>query len=137
MSRRPDMGKEITIKIPYYKMRKEHTEEFLIQIVPNRFNVDFSEYAIQLKKVLDLNDELKTVTTKEEAEKIYLKSCLDLEGIMEMKYNLVKTVLTSNDYEFDRDWWDRRVSPNEIDRFIKECSEKDKELFSKKKVKTM
>jgi len=54
--------------------------------------------------------------------------------VLELKYDLIKTIMIANDYEFNRDFWDRFVNPSEVDKFITECMLKDKPEAVKKKL---
>lgn len=129
------LSKEITLKVKYSEKRKLKTKEFLIQIVPNRFNVDYPKYFAKLQKVIVLNEELKGATKAELIKGIETELLdLNLQKILDMKYNLIKTLLIANDYEVDIDWWDTRVDPLDIEDFIAACFMKDNEEVVKKKL---
>ena len=126
------MSKEIEITVHYGK-KKETI--YVIDIVPNRFNVDYYEHVNQCKKILELNAELANSKTVDELSKVEEKlSDMGLEKVLEFKYNLIKTIMIANDYEYDRDFWDLRVNPVEVDNFISECALKDKPDEVKKKL---
>jgi len=126
------MSKEIEITVHYGK-KKETI--YVIDIVPNRFNVDYYEYVKQFKKVLELNEKLSKADTKEKQAEIEAEMIgLGLSDILECKYTLVKTIMIANEYEYDRDFWDLKVSPGEVDNFISDCAMKDKPEDVKKKL---
>jgi len=128
------MSKEITITIHHGRNK---TEEYQISIVPNRFTVDFYDYIKQQKTVMELTEKLKTADT-EELMKIQAEMVgLGLADILENKYKLIKTIMIANDYEFDRDFWDLKVSPSEVDEFIGKCAMKDQPEQVKKKLSQM
>ncbi len=129
------MSKEITIEIEYVKAHIKHKEEFIIFIVPNRFTVDYPAYFTKVVQVIGLTEKFQDAKTKEDIAAIEKQLVgLGLVDLLEDKYNLVKSVLIANDYEFDRDWWDSRVSPRDIDQFITKCVQKDENPETKKKV---
>lgn len=128
------MSKEITITIHHGRNKEE---EYQISIVPNRFTVDFYDYIKQQKTVMELTEKLKTADT-EELMKIQAEMVgLGLSDILDNKYKLIKTIMIANDYDFDRDFWDLKVSPLEVDEFIGKCAMKDQPEQLKKKLSQM
>jgi hypothetical protein len=130
------VSKEITINVGYVKAHIKMNKEFIIHIVPNRFTVDYPAYYKDLVSIIGLTDKYKLAGDNEEKLKEIEKELegLGLEHILESKYNLIKSVLIANEYEFDREWWDSRVDPKETDNFINECVKKDQSPEAKKKV---
>jgi len=133
------MSKVIKLEVAYVEKRKTLKKEFEIAIVPNRFNVDYGEYIGKSKEVLLLNSKYQKATTDEELKEIEAQLVgLDLRAILQMKYNLIKSIMIANDYieEYDEEWWDLRVDPNDIESFITQCAMKDNDADegSKKKV---
>ncbi len=127
------MSKEIILKVHYVKMHMTKETEFKIQIVPNRFTVDYSDYVGKLNKVIKLGEQRKTAEG-EELDKIEDKlTALGLQDILELKYSLIKSVLIANDYEFNATWWDTKVDPADVDNFIVQCAAKDVNPKAKKK----
>lgn len=129
------LSKEITIIVNYGRKK---TKEFIIGIVPNRFTVDYHDYVGQYGKVIELSNRLRDAETNEQLIKIQSEmEGLGLAKILENKYNLIKTVMIANEYDFDYDFWDLKVSPKEVDRFVSECALKDNEQDVKKKAERM
>jgi hypothetical protein len=121
----------INVKVLYGK-RKE--KDFEICIVPNKFNVDYAKYHVKQRKVIKLNEELQAAKTVGEVQEVESKlKELGLEHILEEKYNLVKTIMIANEYEFDRDWWDSKADAGSIEHMIAQCVMKDADTVSKKK----
>jgi len=128
------MSKEIIVKVSYVKLHVRKEKEFIIQIVPNRFNVDYADYIKSANKVFKLNDQLKKAGTIEAIENIESEMfSLGLESILEKKYGLVKTLMIANDYDYDVEWWDKRADPTDIEALIAKCIMKDRPCDSKKK----
>jgi hypothetical protein len=126
---------EISITVNYGRKKKK---EYEIAIVPNRFNVDYFEYVKKFKAVLDLNEKLKTAESEDELKKIQADMVgLGLDEILNQKYNLIKTIMIANEYEYDVDFWDLKVEPSEVDKFIVACAIKDKSPDQKKKISQM
>ena len=129
------MSKEIEITVHHGRNK---SEKYNIFIVPNRFNVDYYEYIKQVKKVVDLNEKLVKAKDEVELNKIQDEMLgLGLSDILENKYNLIKTIMIANDYEYNRDFWDMKVNPNDVDMFITNCIMKDKPEQVKKKLLQM
>jgi hypothetical protein len=126
---------EISITVNYGRKKKK---EYEISIVPNRFNVDYFEYVKKFKAVLDLNEKLKAAESEDELKKIQADMVgLGLDEILNQKYNLIKTIMIANEYEYDVDFWDLKVEPSEVDKFIVACAIKDKSPDQKKKISQM
>jgi hypothetical protein len=125
----------IKINVKYAEKRRLKEKEYEILIVPNKFNHDYSEYFKAYKEIINITKDIENAETIEDREEISNRlDSMDLSNILEMKYNLIKTIMTANDYEYDREWWDTRVNPSEIDKFITECVLKDKPDDVKKKL---
>jgi len=128
------MSKIIILKVNYIEKRKIKSKDFEIFIVPNKFNVDYGCYLEEAKKVIDLSEALKFAKSAEEIEKIALQiSETDLRDTLKHKYDLIKTIMIANDYEFDLDWWDIKADPQDIETFIASCALKDRLEEPKKK----
>jgi hypothetical protein len=126
---------EISITVNYGRKKKK---EYEIAIVPNRFNVDYFAYVKKFKAVLDLNEKLKAAESEDELKKIQADMVgLGLDEILNQKYNLIKTIMIANEYEYDVDFWDLKVEPSEVDKFIVACAIKDKSPDQKKKISQM
>ena len=132
------MSKTIEIIIPYIEGRKKKEKTFEISITPNRFNVDYGEYTKYLSKVLDVENKVKAATTVDALNAITAEmEGMDLTSLLEMKYGLIKTMMVANGYEFDRDFWDLKVDPNDVNDFINQSALKDQTDDNKKKVAEM
>jgi len=126
------LKKEITLSVNYGRNKQI---DFDVYIVPNRFNVDYYEYIKRLKSVQELSVKLAEAESIEQVQEIEeTAQTMDLESILKDKYNLVKTILIANEYEFDAEFWDKKVSPDDVDNFISNCAIKDKPEQVKKKL---
>lgn len=125
------MSKEIEITVNYGRNK---IEKYNIGTVPNRFNVDFFDYLVDLKKVTELQTKLTEASKTGDKTALENVNLDDLSDTLEKKYNLIKTIMIANDYEYDRDFWDLKVSPQETDSFIYQCALKDKSEDVKKKI---
>jgi len=115
-------------------MHIKKEKEFIIHIVPNRFNVDYAKYIEDAKDVIKLNDKYQQAKTIEDKNKIEKEiEAFGLQEILNNKYGLIKTLMIANDYEFDSEWWDNRADPQDIENMIAACALKDKTYSSKKK----
>lgn len=67
----------------------------------------------------------KKARAKELDDKVYM-----------MRFELIQELLESNDYEYDKAWWERRTSPEDVNEFILCClqPEYQKVKGNKKKV---
>ena len=124
----------IILKVPYVEKRKLIEKEFEIFIVPNRFTVDISDYFQKQRQILEITKKLSEAKTIEEVQAVEKSIDIqELEKTLKMKYDLIKTIMIANDYEFEQEWWDTRVDPKAIEEFIVSCSLKDKTTDGKKK----
>ena len=129
------MGKQITLKIPYREKLIKKDKEYIIDIVPNRFTVDYGEYMQFASEIIELNDKRQEATDRETLLSIQEQMGESkLQTLLTMKYGLIKTMMKSNGYDYDPEFWDERVDPNDVNRFITSCMLKDKDLYPKKKV---
>lgn len=125
----------LILKVEYVNKRKIEEKEFTIYIVPNRFNADYPEYVNNYSKVSEASEKLKAAKDLKEVEKISdeLKE-MGLNSILKKKYSLVETIMIANGIEFDLNFWDLKVNPASVDKFIVECMLKDKPVEVKKKL---
>lgn len=127
------MSSVLTVKVPYGRNKEK---VFEIAIVPNRFNVDYPLYLAKAQEVIKIQAEASKTENKEALENILsLLDSMNLEEILEMKYGLIKTLMVANEYEYDRDFWDTMVSPNDVTELINKAALKDKDFYPKKKAK--
>jgi hypothetical protein len=54
-----------------------------------------------------------------------------LEGLLELRADLIKEILTSNGYEYDPQWWEHKTDYADQNEFVFACYQKD--LTGKKK----
>ncbi len=88
--------------------------------------------------MLDVENKVKAATTVGDLEALQGEmDGMDLAGLLEMKYSLIKTMMTANGYEFDKDFWDLKVDPNDVNDFINQSALKDQSDDNKKKVAEM
>jgi len=131
------MSKEITITVNYGRKK---TKEFDICIVPNRFNLAYTEYNNKVRDLKKVVEKWKIAKTSEELKKLEPEiDKLNPEGILNDKLNLVAIVLYANEYiddvkEFDQEWWCNRVSQESLDNFIAQCALKDTTGEKKKEI---
>lgn len=126
------MSSVLTVKVPYGRNKEK---VFEIAIVPNRFNVDYPLYLAKAQEVIKVQAEASVTKDKATLESIIERlNVMNLEEILEMKYGLIKTLMIANEYEYDRDFWDAMVNPNDVTEMINKAALKDKAMFSKKKV---
>lgn len=126
------MSKTITLTVPYGRKKEK---EYEISVVPNRFTVDYAEYRAGLLEVIKLQDELKDAKTKEDIEAIKEKADLhSIEKTFEKKLSLIETIMIANEYEYEREFWDMKVNPNDVTEFIDSCAVKDLDELDKKKL---
>ena len=55
--------------------------------------------------------------------------------VTDLRLEILKELIVSNDIEFDSKWWDRRTSPDDINAFIMKCMDKDRKEDNKKSKK--
>jgi hypothetical protein len=129
------MSREITVSVNYVKAHIKRKKDFIIHIVPNKFNVDYAKYINNAQKVIEINKKIQNAANIDELKKLE-NEVLDmgLDSILEAKYGLIETIMIANDYEFDREWWDKRADPADIERIVVECALKDKAPEAKKKM---
>ena len=53
------------------------------------------------------------------------------EGVIESRFDLVREILTTNDYEYDEKFWQRKTTPADLNAFLYACYTKD---FSEKEI---
>lgn len=118
-------------------------EEFKISFVSNWVINQYNKMVITINRVNQLRDETQAILndlkagriTNEEAEPKLKK--LENEGkeIMESSFfdqrlEIIKEVLESNGHKFNRDWWEKKTEPIDINNFLYYVIHKD---FDKKK----
>ncbi len=106
--------KEITIQVA----DKQFVIGF-VSIYARKRAADFQEAVARLLAIQSIEDEEKR---KSELNKLVEA---DLLAKVEVREEVIKTILESNGYEFDADWWDRNTSYADQNEFIQLCMMKD------------
>lgn len=106
---------------------------FEIYTVPNRFNYLYPEYFQDIVKQKELIEQYKKAPLEIETQ----DNIKWLEWTLEKKYELVRVILKANEYDFDREFWEEKANPADINDMISACALKDISDDDKKKIAKM
>lgn len=124
------MSEKLDINIRYGRGK---TQAFEIYTVPNRFNY---LYPLYFKDILDQQEMMQDNAS--DLSKIDTEDNVSwMKGTLEKKYELVKALLKANEYEFDREFWEEKANPSDINDMISACTLKDITEEDKKKIVKM
>lgn len=113
-------------------------QNFEIYTVPNKFNKIYPEYMTKLAMTNSLVARFKDADTEESLNEIEKEmEDSNLEGVLEMKYDLVRSLMKANEYDFDLEFWDEKANPADVNTMITNCSLKDLTEADKKKLASL
>ena len=118
--------KELTITV--------RNKTFKISFVSNWVVAKYTQLNEKLQELQDLYSRLELLPPKEEITLI-VKEIKEIgDNLLNEKLEIIEEVLTSNDIDFDRSWWEKRTDGADIALFLNQCAFKDVAI-GKKKVK--
>jgi len=106
---------------------------FKIDFVSNWVIVKYEQMNSKLQKLQELYNKLELIPPKEEIKNIVSEIKELGTGLLDEKLEIIEEILTGNDIEYDRKWWERKTDAKDIALFLNKCVFKDT-IIGKKKV---
>lgn len=105
--------------------------EFDITFVNNFVREKYNEMLQLVDDLSDLPDEVEEIKSEDRAEmkrgfrELKKRQRKLVRDIADVRHVMLEEILTTNGYEFDREWWRRKTDADDINNFVFDCIQKD------------